>query len=153
MSALTRNEETGDSEKLGVQNVVLAELGSSAWHSHIDPVQDFVVNCVGAFSPSLEGYVTSYLDGQKSAMGWLARGKVKSYLFTSSCSVYPQTGRKLVDEKASCAGVSERGGLLLAAEAQSFPAPAVIDRSFVLRLGGIWTGRHLLVAKSEAKLN
>lgn len=149
VSALTRNEETGKIlEKLGVQNVVLAELGSSAWHSHIDPVQDFVVNCVGAFSPSLEGYVTSYLDGQKSAMGWLARGKVKSYLFTSSCSVYPQTGRKLVDEKASCAGVSERGGLLLAAEAQSFPAPAVIDRSFVLRLGGIYgPGRHLLVNK------
>ena len=110
VSALTRNEETGKKlEDLGVQNVVVSRLDSDEWHSYLDSKQDFVVNCVGAFSPSLDGYVTSYIEGQKSAMKWLENGVVNSYVFTSSCSVYPQTGRKLVDEKGSCAGVSEKG--------------------------------------------
>lgn len=149
VSALTRNEETGRKlESMGVQNVVVSRLDSDEWHSYIDPNQDFVVNCVGAFSPSLDGYVTSYIEGQKSAMKWIDAGKVNSYLFTSSCSVYPQTGRKLVEETASCAGVSEKGGLLLAAEGLSFPPPSSIGRSFILRLGGIYgPGRHLLANK------
>ena len=149
VSALTRNEETGRKlESMGVRNVVVSRLDSDEWHSYIDPNQDFVVNCVGAFSPSLDGYVTSYIEGQKSAMKWILSGKVNNYLFTSSCSVYPQTGRKLVEEIASCAGVSEKGGLLLAAEGISFPPPSSIGRSFVLRLGGIYgPGRHLLANK------
>jgi nucleoside-diphosphate-sugar epimerase len=149
VSALTRNEETGKNlERMGVQDVVISRLDSDEWHSYLDPNQDFVVNCVGAFSPSLDGYVTSYVEGQKSAMKWIEAGKVNSYLFTSSCSVYPQTGRKLVEETASCAGVSEKGGLLLAAEGLSFPPPSSIGRSFVLRLGGIYgPGRHLLANK------
>jgi nucleoside-diphosphate-sugar epimerase len=149
VSALTRNEETGkELEGMGVENVIVSRLDSEEWHPYLDPNQDFVVNCVGAFSPSLDGYVTSYIEGQKSAMKWVGSGKVNSYLFTSSCSVYPQTGRKLVDETASCAGVSEKGGLLLAAEGISFPPPSSIGRSYVLRLGGIYgPGRHLLANK------
>lgn len=149
VSALTRNEETGKRlEELGVHKVVVSRLDTDEWHTYLNPEQDYVVNCVGAFSPSLDGYVTSYIEGQKSVMEWLENGKVSSYLFTSSCSVYPQTGRKLVDEKASCAGVSDKGGLLLAAEGISFPPPHSISRSFVLRLGGIYgPRRHLLVDK------
>ena len=149
VSALTRNQATGHKlENMGVQEVVVSRLDSDEWHSYLEPNQDFVVNCVGAFSPSPEVYVTSYIEGQKSAMKWLEAGKVRSYLFTSSCSVYPQTGRKLVDATASCAGVSEKGGLLLAAEGISFPPPPSIARSFVLRLGGIYgPERHLLADK------
>ena len=149
VSALTRNEETGKKlEGLGVQNVVVSRLDSDEWHSYLDSKQDFVVNCVGAFSPSLDGYVTSYVEGQKSAMKWLENGFVNSYIFTSSCSVYPHTGRKLIDEKASCADVSEKGRILLAAEGISFPPPSSINRSFVLRLAGIYgPDRHLLVNK------
>ena len=151
VSALTRNEETGRNlESIGVQNVVVSRLDNEEWHSYLDSRQDFVVNCVGAFSPSLDGYVTSYVEGQKSAMKWLEEGSVSSYVFTSSCSVYPQTGRKLVDEKSSCVGVSEKGGLLLAAEGISFPPPDSIKRSFVLRLAGIYgPDRHLLVNKVQ----
>ena len=149
VSALTRNTQKGEElDSIGVQQVIISDLSSTEWHSHLNPNQDFVVNCVGASSPSPEGYVSSYIDGQSSAMQWLETGEVGTYLFTSSCSVYPQTGRKLVDETASCAGVSEKGGLLLAAEKLSFPAPNCIKRSFVLRLAGIYgPGRHLLVNK------
>ena len=46
---------------MGVQNGGFP-LGRDEWHS-ISSNQDFVVNCVGAFSPSLDGYATSYIEG------------------------------------------------------------------------------------------
>ena len=149
VSALTRNSVTASKLRdLGVTQVVEANIEDDSWHQSLSPEQDFVVNCVGSSSPEVEGYVTSYVEGQNSAMNWLKEGRVGSYVFTSSCSVYPQTGRKLVDENSSCAGVSERGGLLLAAEQISFPPPPSIQRSFILRLGGIYgPGRHLMLEK------
>ena len=79
-------------------------------------------------------------------MQWAGKGQVGTYVFTSSSSVYPQTGRRLVDETASCDGVSERGGLILAAEQFGFPGVDSIGRSFVLRLAGLYgPGRHLLL--------
>lgn len=149
VSALTRNQETGENlERMGVKQVVVSYLNNDEWHSHLDPNQDYVVNCVGAASPTTEGYVNSYLEGQKSAMKWSEGGNINTFIFTSSCSVYPQTGRKLVDETSSCAGVSDKGGLLLAAEGISFPPPQTIKRSFILRLAGIYgPERHLLLKK------
>lgn len=149
VTALTRNRETAENlEKMGIQKVVASYLNNDEWHSHLDANQDFVVNCVGASSPTNEGYVESYIEGQKSVIKWAESGDIKTFIFTSSCSVYPQTGRKLVDETASSAGVPEKGGLLLAAEGISFPPPDSIQRSFILRLGGIYgPDRHLLVNK------
>lgn len=151
VSALTRNQKTGESlERMGVHKVVVSHLNSEEWHSHLETNQDFVVNCVGAASPTTEGYVDSYLEGQKSTMKWAEQGNINTFIFTSSCSVYPQTGRKLVDETSSCAGVSDKGGLLLAAEGISFPPPKTIARSFILRLAGIYgPDRHLLLNKVE----
>ena len=115
--ALTRNANTAASlREAGVSHVVEAELDGISWHGDIDATQDFVVNCVGAASADLAGYAKSYVEGQDSVMQWASNGQVGTYVFTSSSSVYPQTGRRLVDETASCDGVSERGGLLLAAE-------------------------------------
>lgn len=153
VSALTRNPQTAEElEREGIDKIIVSYLDSDEWHEHLNPEQDFVVNCVGAASFTEEGYVKSYIEGQKSAMNWAKLGRVGTFVFTSSCSVYPQTGRKLVDESASSAGVSEKGGLLLAAESVSFPSPATIDRSFILRLGGIYgPDRHLLVEKIKAQ--
>lgn len=149
VSALTRNADSASKlREMGVAQVVEANIEDDSWHQTLSPEQDFVVNCVGAASRDVDGYVTSYVEGQNSAMNWLKAGRVGSYVFTSSCSVYPQTGRKLVDESSSCAGVSERGGLLLAAEQLCFPPPPSIQRSFILRLGGIYgPGRHLMLEK------
>ena len=147
VSALPRNADTAASlREAGVSHVVEAELDGISWHEEIDSTQDFVVNCVGAASADLAGYAKSYVEGQDSVMQWASNGQVGTYVFTSSSSVYPQTGRRLVDETASCDGVSERGGLLLAAEKLGFPGVDSIDRSFVLRLAGLYgPDRHLLL--------
>ena len=149
VSALTRNAETAKQlHSIGVSQVVEAQLQENDWHSQLDSNQDFVVNCVGASSPDNQGYITSYVEGQDSVMKWLEGGSVGSFLFTSSISVYPQTEKRFVDETASCAGVSEKGGLLLAAEQKCFPPVSTVKRSFILRLAGLYgPDRHLLIDK------
>ncbi len=145
--ALTRNSDTAASlREFGVPQVLETELDGDSWHNQIDATQDFVVNCVGAASSDIEGYVKSYVEGQESIMKWAGNGQVGTYVFTSSSSVYPQTGRRLVDETASSDGVSELGGLLLAAEQFGFPGVESIGRSYILRLAGLYgPGRHLLL--------
>ena len=147
VSAVTRNADTASSlSDSGVQKVVAAELGADSWQGEIDSTQDFVVNCVGAASDDLDGYLKSYIDGQDSVVKWARDGKVGTFVFTSSTSVYPQTERQLVDETASSDGVSERGGLLLAAEQLGFPGGGGIGRSFILRLAGLYgPDRHLFL--------
>ena len=149
VSALTRNSETAAKlRNMGVNRVVESQIENDDWHTQLDPNQDFVVNCVGASSSDTDGYITSYVEGQDSVMTWLEQGNVGTFLFTSSSSVYPQTGKRFVDETASSAGVSEKAGLLLAAEQKCFPPVSSIGRSFILRLAGLYgPGRHLLIDK------
>jgi len=149
VSALTRNADTAKNlHSLGVSQVVEAQLQDDGWHEELDSNQEFVVNCVGASSPDNQGYISSYIEGQDSVMKWLEQGNVGTFVFTSSLSVYPQTEKRFVDETASCLGVSEKGGLLLAAEQKCFPPVSSVKRSFILRLGGLYgPGRHLLIDK------
>ena len=149
VSALTRNPETAELlRQKGGANIVEARLEGTDWHGQLDPSQDFVVNCVGAASRTLDGYKQSYVMGQDSVRKWLADGKVGTMLFTSSISVYPQTGGALVDESSSTEGTSGRAELLLQAEEKCLSPTASLGRSFVLRLAGIYgPGRHLLIEK------
>ena len=152
VSALTRNSETATKLRaLGVSKVIESKIENDDWHTQLDPNQDFIVNCVGASSGDTDGYITSYIEGQDSVMTWLEQGSVGTFVFTSSSSVYPQTGKRFVDETASSAGVSEKAGLLLAAEQKCFPSISSIGRSFILRLAGLYgPGRHLLIDKIKA---
>ena len=149
VSALTRNPETAEAlRQKGVAHVVNAKLEGSDWHGQLDPTQDFVVNCVGAASRTLDGYRESYVNGQDSVRRWLGAGKVGTMLFTSSISVYPQGGGVLVDETSPTHGASERAQLLLEAEDKCLSPSPSLGRSFVLRLAGIYgPGRHLLIEK------
>lgn len=149
VSALTRNPETAEAlRQKGVANIVEAKLEGADWHGQLDPSQDFVVNCVGAASRTLDGYRQSYVKGQDSVREWLTAGKVGTLLFTSSISVYPQTGGALVDELSPTEGASGRAKLLLEAEGKCLSPLPSLGRSFVLRLAGIYgPGRHLLIEK------
>ena len=149
VSALTRNSaKAKDLRAMGVDKVIEAQIEDENWHDQLDSSQDFVVNCVGAASSDAQGYISSYIEGQDSVMKWLQQGSVRTFVFTSSTSVYPQSGKRFVDETASCVGVSEKGGLLLAAEKKCFPPVSSISRSFILRLSGLYgPGRHLLMNK------
>ncbi|MFP6854224.1 MAG: NAD-dependent epimerase/dehydratase family protein [Opitutales bacterium] len=147
VTALTRNGETAEClRREGAHLVVEADLDDDVWHGQINPEQDFVINCVGAAGGGMTGYVKSYLNGQNSVLRWLDKGRIGTFVFTSSVSVYPQTDGSMVSEESSHEGVSERGALLLEAERVVFPGPDSIDRSFVLRLGGIYgPSRHLFL--------
>lgn len=149
VSALTRNSKTGDLLRAkGVIRVVEEKIEEQTWHAQLDPNQDFVVNCVGASSPSLEGYQKSYIDGQNSISSWLESGSAKKFIFTSSSSVYPQSKGEEIDEQAGHQGISERGKLLLEAENICLSLNSAERKSFVLRLAGLYgPGRQLLIGK------
>ena len=117
VSAFTRNEDTASGlSQLGVQHVVTGKLEESGWHEKIDREQDYIVNCVGASAPSLDGYKKSYLQGMESVRDWLSLQRDFTFVFTSSTSVYPQSQGEVVDEASSHESVSERGQVLLEAE-------------------------------------
>ena len=96
VTALTRNPNTIDElREMGVANVCQGILAEDVWHSQINPEQDFVVNCVGAASPSVEGYRESYLEGIRSIKRWMSPHCKTRFVFTSSTSVYPQSSGEL----------------------------------------------------------
>ncbi len=150
--AFTRNEGTASTlSKLGVQHVVTGRLEERSWHDQIDRDQDYVVNCVGAAAPSLDGYRQSYLQGMESVREWLSSQKDFTFVFTSSTSVYPQSQGELVDEASSHESVSERGQVLLEAEKVCMSQNKENRKCFVLRLAGLYgPGRHLLIDKVKA---
>ena len=149
VSAFTRNEATAkDLIGAGVHHVVVGRLEDQAWHSKLSFEQDYIVNCVGAAAPNLDGYRQSYLGGLRSINEWLKHDRRCTFIFTSSTSVYPQRQGEVVDETFSHSGVSERGKILLKAEEECMALNAEKRRSFVLRLAGLYgPGRHLLIDK------
>lgn len=148
VTALTRNEaRAAELRRLGVR-VVVAALDSTSWHDAIGTGCEFVLNCVSAASPDLEGYRQSYVGGMQSIAAWVKRGVTFGrFVYTSSTSVYPQGDGAVVDESASTEAASDRGALLLAAERLAFEAGAAARaETFVLRLAGIYgPGRHSLL--------
>lgn len=152
VTALTRNPQIADElESMGPVRVVCAELDSEMWHGEISPEQDLVVNCVSSAGGGLEGYRKSYVEGNRSILKWTAGGRVGTFVYTSSTSVYPQSGGETVDEAASTTGVSERGGILLEAENLIKENAKVFECWFILRLAGIYgPGRHYLLDQLRA---
>ena len=151
--ALTRNPESArNAEEVGA-HTILGNLQDDHWWSKIPTEVDHVVNCVGASSPTVEGYQESYLQGMQSIIQWIKhRGyPVRSLVFTSSSSVYPQTDGSLVNEKSDTSKASARGQILLSAERLCLEVsePAVACKG-VIRFSGLYgPGRHLLIDKIE----
>ncbi len=153
VTALTRNPESArKAEEAGAHSIV-GNLQDDRWWAKIPKGVDHAVNCVGASSPTVEGYQESYLQGMQSIIQWIKqRGNpVRSLVFTSSSSVYPQTDGSLVDEESDTSGVSARGQILLSAEKLCLGvSDSVAACKGVIRFSGLYgPGRHLLVDKIE----
>jgi nucleoside-diphosphate-sugar epimerase len=150
VDALTRNPtRAAELWELGV-NAVVADLATDAWHDRIAPGADLVLNCVSAGGGGLDGYCRSYVEGMHSLAAWARRGPVGTVAYTSSTSVYPQSGGVVVDETALTEGAGEAGRILLEAEAVLRGAGASV-RWFILRLAGIYgPGRHHLLDQVRA---
>ena len=122
--ALTRNaKHARELEASGVE-VLVAELSTNVWHGKIGAA-DFVVYCASAGGGGVEGYRRSYVGGMKSVVAWMrghlpsanpqprplsqgekggARGMAAGFVYTSSTSVYPQTGGIIVREGDEAGG-------------------------------------------------
>lgn len=144
VTALTRNAASAVVlREQGIETIV-ADLASDAWHEQIAGGAEFVLNCVSSGGGGVEGYRHSYVAGTASILEWArTKGPAGTLLYTSSTSVYPQSGGATVDETADVGGGGERAAILLEAESLVRGEPAACARWFILRLAGIYgPGRH-----------
>jgi len=147
LQALTRNPEQVERlAALGI-DVWAGEIGDPAWLGWADRGADWAVNCVGASGGGLAGYRASYVEGNRRARDWLAKGGFAGRaLYTSSVSVYPDAGGGWVAEEAA-APPSERGALALESERRFLEGGPGRARRAVLRLAGLYgPGRVRLAA-------
>ena len=153
VTALTRNAEKAAALAATGIDVVTAELASDAWHARIPGGVDFVLNCVSSGGGGVEGYRRSYVEGMQSILAWAkSSGGVGTLLYTSSTSVYPQSGGVRVDETAPTQGAGEAALVLIEAEdlLRSVSSDSV-QRWFILRLAGIYgPARHHLLDQLRA---
>lgn len=150
--ALTRNAEQAEELRAhGVSKVVVADLHMNEWHKELSGDYEYCLDCVSSAGGGLEGYKLSYLEGLKSIRQWAEQRKVGAFVYTSSTSVYPQTGGQWVDETFSNEGVNAAAEVLLEAERNALAEPMPWERAFVLRLSGIYgPGRHMLLDQIRA---
>jgi nucleoside-diphosphate-sugar epimerase len=145
--ALTRNTDTATLLRESEIPTVVADLSSHDWHERMPPA-DFVVNCVSSSGGGAAGYEHSYVRGTESIVDWLkTHQKTDTLVYTSSTSVYPQSGG-VVDEFSPVEPAEGTARILLEAENRVRSAFALhaCRRAFVLRLAGIYgPGRHHLL--------
>lgn len=104
------------------------------------PAADFIVHCAASGRGGPEAYRHVYVDG--------CRNLTKEFpgtalLFTSSTSVYAQTGGEVVTEESEAKPDRETGQLLLEAESITLGAGGI-----VARLAGIYgPGRSVILKK------
>lgn len=155
VAALTRNAGQAHAlTRLGIQQVITAELDRAEWHALLDPRQDLVVNCVSSAGGGWDGYRRSYVEGMRSILEWASGGSIGSLVYTSSTSVYEQGEGEWVTERDRAGEFSEGGRILREAERLLEEAPAAVTRRFILRLGGIYgPGRQHLLTRAREDLS
>jgi nucleoside-diphosphate-sugar epimerase len=152
VGALTRNEQRlAELRELGAEGF-LADLAEGDWSAAVGGGWSFAVNCVGSGGAGVESYRRSYVEGMRATVAWAAQAKPKVLVYTSSTSVYPQTGGVAVDETASTEPSNERAALLLETERLALGGSrAEGERRYVLRLAGIYgPERHYLLDQLKA---
>ena len=147
VTTLTRNpERSHDLTKLGVNNAITAQLHETEWHDQIAPDQDYIVNCVSSAGNGLEGYRTSYLDGNTSILQWTGtQPHPAKYVYTGSTSVYSQSDGSSVNEDSPTPEPSKAGQILLETE-NLLQTQSPFFQTHILRLGGLYgPNRHYLL--------
>lgn len=147
VTALTRNAEKARVLADAGVEVIVEDLASEKWHGHaaLEGGAELVLNCVSSGGGGAAGYRHSYVEGMKSVVAWAERARVGTLVYTSSTSVYPQSGGVRVDEEASVEETRAAGSAIVEAE-DVLLASRAGGRRFVLRLAGIYgPGRHHLI--------
>lgn len=147
VGALTRNgERAAELREMGLAEVVVADLDRASWMDQLSEDYASVVNCVSSAGGGLDGYRKSYVEGQERILEWAARQSIRSYIYTSSSSVYAQDDGARVEEAADTSGAPPTGQVLLESERLVERHARLFDSWYVLRLSGIYgPGRHFLL--------
>ena len=151
-TALTRNPtRAAELSALGAESIV-ADLATDQWHGQIAGGADFVLDCAGAGGGGVDGYRRTYVDGLRSIFAWAGKAPVGTLVYTSSTSVYPQSGGIMVTEDAPTLGGRDTAQVLVEAEdVVRTLGDGVCRRWFILRLAGIYgPGRHQLLDQLRA---
>jgi nucleoside-diphosphate-sugar epimerase len=151
-TALTRNPtRAAELSAMGAQTIV-ADLATDCWHGRLAGGADLVLDCVGAGGGGVDGYRRTYVDGLRSIFAWAGKAPVGTFVYTSSTSVYPQTGGMKVTEDAPTIGVRDTARVLVEAEdVIRTLGDGVCRRWFILRLAGLYgPGRHQLLDQLRA---
>jgi nucleoside-diphosphate-sugar epimerase len=145
--AVTKNPQTAELLRVDGIDVIVADLATNSWHDAVAGEVDCILNSVGSGGGGIESYRRSYVGGMASIVAWARRaGPIGTAVYTSSTSVYPQSGGVVVDEGALTGGGEERAQVLLEAESIFRGELGAWHRGFVLRLAGIYgPGRHSLL--------
>ncbi len=143
--AVTRNETAADQLREDGVEVFLGRVHEAGWHGFAGGGVDWALNCVSSADSTLDGYRTSYVDGNRFFSLWMeTSGFSGSAIYTSSVSVYPDRGGDWVQELGS-RGDSERSRLMMESEAVFFSSSQHVSKT-ILRLGGIYgPGRSFLL--------
>ena len=151
-TALTRNPtRAAELSAMGAQTIV-ADLATDQWHGQIAGGADFVLDCVGAGGGGVDGYRRTYVDGLRSIFAWAGTAPVGTFVYTSSTSVYPQSGGMKVTEDAPTLGGRDTAQVLVEAEdVVRTQGDGVCRRWFILRLAGLYgPGRHQILDQLRA---
>lgn len=147
VGALTRNvERAAELSALGFSEVIVADLDGPEWFGQLQGQYASVVNCVSSAGGGIEGYRKSYLEGQKRILEWAGGQQIRSFVYTSSTSVYPQDEGATVDENSDTSEAPPTGQVLVESEQLVEASADRLGTWYVLRLAGIYgPGRHFLL--------
>lgn len=99
---------------------------------------DWIVNCTSSSRGGADEYKNVYLRGTQNLLDWLSAAPPKKFVFTSSTSVYGQTGGEAVKESSPTEPASETGRILVATEQLLMRAAAKGFPAILVRIAGIY---------------
>ena len=152
VGALTRNQSQAELlRSLGAKEVLQCDLHDANWPNYLQLPYQSAVNCVSSAGGGLLGYRQSYVDGQKVILDWANTQKLNNFIYTSSTSVYPQSGGVVVTEQMSTQDCSESALLLLESERLIQEQQSLFQKHYIFRLAGIYgPKRHYLLDQLKA---
>lgn len=154
VGALTKNQTVAKELKAkGIHEVIVNRLESDSWHSLVGVGYTKIINCVSSAGNGLSGYESSYYEGQASIIKWAKSQSIKTFVYTSSTSIYPENSGALVSENPLTdeAIHSETAQVLRRAENLIEKNQCHFDNYFILRLSGIYgPERHYLLNQIQS---
>jgi nucleoside-diphosphate-sugar epimerase len=154
VGALTKNQTYAEILKAkGIKEVIVDRLESDTWHSLVGSEYSKIINCVSSAGNGLSGYESSYHQGQASIIRWAKSHSVKSFIYTSSTSVYPEDSGAWVEESSleDEAIHSDAAQILRRAENLIEKNQSHFGQYFILRLSGIYgPKRHYLLNQIQS---